>query len=455
MSRNIVFCIWLGNRIPDHYIYRLNTVCTELYNKNRHLEFILYSDHPRQIETQIHTHFEMLCMLQKIKIKSSEILFNKYDELVSTVIKNYKQSDNLLSRNDDYFIEDINLEQLLERPFSKAWRYLYTSYLYFLYVKNTFHARVSLNLRLLALAIHGGLYFDMDIMSSSYIEFLKFQKTVNTYIHCKKDIMKYYANSNKTFNDLMKFIKKISQKYDIHINTQNETYLNLLEDYLKNSLATCSFTNTKLFTKTYITTTTHVKENPENLENKEYIETGIFAITNYINKMNHNAAFSQNILYVNDQKTQKMLEDASIYSLQFNMKLMSLQPNSWILLKTVNGYKIINSNVESNIQVPFDVFLSRAKFPFLIEKNDDFEITYRTGRPLHPLGQIATRGCWNFIVNKLSKRLEHDSNVSEEVFHMKIWDVTLFPESAIIDSKELAVHSKTHWTKAKNRVFTF
>ena len=104
--------------------------------------------------------------------------------------------------------------------------------------------------------------------------------------------------------------------------------------------------------------------------------------------------------------------------------------------------------------MPFDVFLSREKYPLLIKKTEcNIEIAYRTGRPLHPIGQIATRGCWNFIVNKFSQfpYIRLSSTTPVETFHVSIYNTVLYPESAVIDSKSIGVHSSEHWTKVKNK----
>jgi hypothetical protein len=263
------------------------------------------------------------------------------------------------------------------------------------------------------------------------------------YLQCKKDIRQFIL-VGETFNDFMKFVKKISQKYNIKIVDYSNDILIFL-DKLKNI---CIARITSAI-KDYNICKKHNKFTE--------LKSGFYTISNYITKANVNGAFSQNVLYVNTIDEQCKIEEATIYSLVFNMYLSSLEPNCWNLMKVLGGYKIIASIIDNKFQMPFDVFLSREKYPLLIKNTDyDIEIAYRTGRPLHPIGQIATRGCWNFIVNKFSQFPYVNSYISPscttplKTFHVSIYNTVLYPESAVIDSKSIGVHSSEHWTKVKN-----
>ena len=446
-KKNIVFCIWLGFKMPEQYIYRMNTVFVELYSSNANLQFILYTDNPNSILKQFTTHFDMLCMLKKIQIKSTETLFAKYDELVSIAIKHYQQNYPTYLTTDKYFIQYPECK-LPERTHHNAWAYLHTCVLHFLYIKKLYHARVVLNLRLIALMLHGGLYFDVDIMSQNAVKYYNFDKSVAMYLQCKKDIRQFIL-VGETFNDFMKFVKKISQKYGIEVADYSNDVLIFL-DKLKNiciARITSAITDYNICNKSNTFTE---------------LNSGFYAISNYITKANANGAFSQNVLYVNTIEAQREIEEATIYSLVFNMYLSSLEPKCWNLMKVLGGYKIVASRIDNRFQMPFDVFLSREKYPLLINKTEcDIEIAYRTGRPLHPIGQIATRGCWNFIVNKFSQFPYSNSYINSyispsstthlETFHVSIYNTVLYPESAVIDSKSIGVHSSEHWTKVKNK----
>jgi len=446
-KNSIVFCIWLGSKMPDKYIYRVNTVFTELYSSNSNLVFMLYTDNPNSIIKQFTTDFDMLCMLKKIQIKSTETLFSKYDDLIATAIKQYRQNDLTYLTTDKYFIQYPKCK-LPERTHHNAWALLHTSAMYFLYIKKIYNARVALNLRLIALALHGGLYFDVDVMSHSAVKFYNFDKSVNEYVQCKKDIRKFIL-ARQTFNDFMKFVKKISQKYGIEVADYSNDNMMFL-DKLKNiciSRITSAITDYNIYDK-----------NDKKSTDFNELPSGFYAISNYITKANANGAFSQNVLYVNTIDGQREIEEATIYSLVFNMKLASREPNSWNLMKVNGGYEIVASRIDNKFQMPFDVFLSRNKYPLLIKKTEcDIEIAYRTGRPLHPIGQIATRGCWNFLVNKFSKfpyinsYINSSSTTPLATFHVSIYNTVLYPESAVIDSKSIGVHSSEHWTKVKNK----
>ena len=54
---------------------------------------------------QFTTDFDMLCMLKKIQIKSTETLFAKYDDLSATAIKQYRQNDPTYITTYKYFIQ--------------------------------------------------------------------------------------------------------------------------------------------------------------------------------------------------------------------------------------------------------------------------------------------------------------------------------------------------------------
>jgi len=449
MPGDIVFCIWLGTKIPSNYVFRINIMMTELYIKNKTLQFILYSDNPNKIKKQFLTYFEELQFLnKKITILDTKVLFDRYDAFVSKIIPIYKTRNDILSELDTMSLRNHHM----------AYGKLYPAYLYFLYMKKLWHARVSLNLRLIALSMHGGLYFDMDVMSQSYVEFHDFQSCVNTYIGFRDNVYKFLEHSKEgDYNAFVKFCKKTSVRYPsiigipIQLSKDKRTKADI-EFYLKEELLKrCK----KILTdKIYrYLSCVYVLDGVE-MQNTIYNE-GIYAISNYITKQNPSAGFSQNILYVTGTSAMATIEDGIETSLVYNMKLTTLQPGTWLLRKQSNGnWDIVPNSIISYPypfpDMPLDIFLTRKTYPYLIQKDTgECTITYRKGRPLHPLGQIATRGCWNFITGKLHK-FTYTHILPQDVFHVAIKNTILLPESAVLENNSISVMHVDHWTKVKN-----
>ena len=284
MSNDIVFCIWLGTKIPSHYVFRINIMMTELYIKDKTLQFILYSDNPNKIKRQFITYFEELQFLnKKVRILDAKVLFNRYDTLVSRSILIYN------TRNDISLPEIGNLGNICNislRNHHIAYGKLYPAYLYFLYMKKIWHARVSLNLRLIALSMRGGLYCDMDVMSLSYVEFYHFQSFVNTYIGVRDNVSAFLEHNNTgDYNAFMKFCKKISARYpsivpfqlskDKRTNADIEFYLK--EELLKSLKKEMTARIDKYLMRVYVLDGVGVEIMPNTVYNE-----GIYAISNYI-----------------------------------------------------------------------------------------------------------------------------------------------------------------------------
>jgi len=74
-------------------------------------------------------------------------------------------------------------------------------------------------------------------------------------------------------------------------------------------------------------------------------------------------------------------------------------------------------------------------------------VTYRTGRPLHPLGNLATRGCWNFLIENMNQ-FETSDFIDDDKFSVFIGSTHLFPESSVLSDRSF--DNRDHWTKVKN-----
>jgi hypothetical protein len=178
------------------------------------------------------------------------------------------------------------------------------------------------------------------------------------------------------------------------------------------------------------------------------MDDGIYAVSNGINERNNNSRFSQNILYVKNKSLD--IKKHFISSLCFGMILSMIDPKKYILNKLVNRYYISAYENESiNIYLPSDIFFTRKKYKYIV----DSKITWRHGRPLHPLGQITTRCTWNFLLNEIIQ-LEISQKCNKTKFSAYIYGINLYPLNSILDKKDYSYNSITHWTKIHNIIST-
>ena len=169
MSNNIVFCIWLYNSnststCVDRYLIRMNCVFTKLYNDNKKLSFIIYTNNPFTMYKDI-DRYELMFIKHHCCVVNTSILIDKYYEYANDAIRLYKSSiDTMISNNTIYpnrcsgsSSSSIRFDDagFRLRQCCRSWALLFTSYVRRLVHNSIFHARVSLNLRLIALSMHG------------------------------------------------------------------------------------------------------------------------------------------------------------------------------------------------------------------------------------------------------------------------------------------------------------
>jgi hypothetical protein len=238
MDDKIVFCIWLGKKIKDEYLFNMNRTMTDLFIKNKELQFIFYTDNEFQMIKSILTcKYDLFFIKKNVQIKNIDFILKEYNYIVNIALKQYKS----------YFISNKNLLQIIEncsnniifsndffqlRENSIQWSLIYSSYLYRLLHNKIYLARASLNIRLLALSIHNGLYLDFDIITDSSIELFKFQEILEIYFKYKK-IIKQFKNdinhlmSNQKINIFKKMIQKIEKLSIIFLPEINFTPLHI------------------------------------------------------------------------------------------------------------------------------------------------------------------------------------------------------------------------------------
>jgi hypothetical protein len=318
-----------------------------------------------------------------------------------------------------------------------AWARIYSSYLDSLLFCNKFAARATLNLRLVALSIHGGLYMDCDVGTDDFVNNYNFNKFLQTKFSLDNKIKRFTQKlkvccEKEKINLFFKFKNQI--RIDIGDHTNIEDYMDKLLQYRKQLLTK----NTKFLKKNKLA--------------KRFLfhSDGIYAISSSTDKNKSFMKYSQNVLYVQGQNYVNKMKDCFVHSLYFNMTVSMLEPESYIFYKTNQTNlivpKISIGSTTYNIKLQTDVFYTRKKYPYLVMTNRGIELTLRTGRPLHPVGQMATRGSWNFIINIL-EQLEPALVDDTKIFSAKFNGVALFPENSVVYVK--SYHDKNHWTKIK------
>ena len=186
ISNNIVFCIWLYNSSSsnsstciDRYLIRMNSVFTSLYNDNKQLSFIIYTNNPFAIYKGIHG-YELMFIKHHCCVVNTSIIFDKYYEYTNDAIRLYKSSiDTMINNNTIYpnrcsgssgsssiRFDDAGFRL---RHCYRSWAMLFTSYVRRLVHNGIFHARVSLNLRLIALSMHGIVNITITIITITII----------------------------------------------------------------------------------------------------------------------------------------------------------------------------------------------------------------------------------------------------------------------------------------------
>lgn len=466
---NIVFCIWLGENILEKYLIEMNTVMTELFIKNKNLKFIIYTDSVvKLIKSLMICKYELTFMLNRVTIKNIDILLEEYDSNVKIAMSKIKllvsfEKNNLIIFNnilDNNCSVNFKLNTFFElRSNYISWSLMYPAYLHKLLHNKLYLARVSLNLRLIALSIHCGLYLDFDVLTDKSVTRLKLNKLYKIYFEYNKIVYKFKNEINNIFSAnqkiylFVKIIKKINKicNYTIQHNTFNniDQQINIYFQNMNNRLLE-EITNMFMIMK---------KNNSINYNTE--IKDGIYSISNGINERNCNSRFSQNILFVKGCNI--LMKNRFINSLCFNIIISMIKPGTYIIEKAFNINYIVPlksihyiSNIEQNIitkqlmtvLLPSDMFLTRVKYPYLTASK---LITYRTGRPLHPLSQIATRGSWNFLLNEMNQ-LDTSREIDNSKFSVYIMKTNLYPESSILEIIEHSYNLKTHWTKIINKI---
>lgn len=472
----ITFCIWIFNNKNDNiiefekYLIRMNTVMLSLYKDNNKLEFIIYTNSPIKVISSI-LKYELTFMKCKVKVTSISLLIDIYYEYVKEAIILYKQRIVLQVNNSN--LNPINYDaidniQFDDKPFKlrdnyQSWSLLYPSYLLRLLHNGLFLARASLCLRLIALSQHGGLYLDFDVLCIKNIQNNKLNNILKTKIQYEKELYKFQKKNNNYNNNhgddprriglIVQFSKKIHSLLHIPlILKKNDNISTVINDF-KSMIELDLSQRIKNCINEYINTNHHQQHHTHHIYNN-----GVYAISSKTIKKNEGARFSQNVMFTDSCHCTTM-KQSFYHSIYFNMMISTIEPGFYVYHKT-NSIQFIcpiddeNLNRQlSDILLPSDIFLSRCPYPYLIKNNDDIlMVTYRNGRPLHPLGQLSTRGCWNFI--KMKQFITSSSEFVQGDKFSAIFDRThLFPESSLLSEEHCSYkNSHHHWTKLKNQI---
>ena len=467
----------------------------------------------------------------KIDVRSVDLLYAKYDKCVGLAQAQFRASfadgitvaargGDLLdlslcvqqmqvrhaSTNDRGLPIDIQTsstqflrqERFPIRENSTAWAYhLYPSYLRHLNQTGLFSARVTLNLRQIALSIHGGLYVDVDVMTDGLAGLYKLQLFFETYYKAKRFVQTFRLarvtltppQSKMLFMSRMKKMRMLLCLPPLmHINLnhidervyllQIDEYLQQIDQYYQLQLNLMK----SLLVRPLIHSSSTIR-----------YSRGIYAMSQ---RMPFNAdhcstaRFTQCILFCAGQAAQNIIQDAVVLSLYFNMLLSMVQPGQYIVLKTshvnylcplvfsyscpiprqfekmggVDGrmadavFTVVDDATVreklNKILLPSDLFFTRDHFPYLIiDVTGAMKVTKRMGRLLHPLSQISNRGAWNFILAHIHDFHEVEGDLGgRKKYSARFFNISLYPECSIVQNSDQVLQQAIHWTKGRPTV---
>ena len=503
---NVVFCLWIGDKITFEYALRMNALFTTIYKNDKRKIFIVYTDKIVQMKQSFFAGPVELSFLNSanVEVRSVDVLYQKYDECVMHARKQFKntlvktnitsskqeadlslcvkynqdqQGTNCLHASSTQFVEHAMFRL---RDNSASWASIYPSYIYHLRCTQMFGARVTLNLRQLALSIHGGLYIDVDVMCDCTVSFYELNAFLEIYYKVKRYVKEFrkekrkseisHHNCKKLFMILIKKMKYqhfLPKSMEVNLNHSNaHIYMQQIDEYLRQveEYYYGQFT----FRVDFLKTSTPVADNV-------VYSDGIYGMSQKMSFFGEHCStgrFTQCILYVSGRLEMKIIENAVIQSIYFNMLVAMIQPGKYIVIKT-NDVNYISPFVQCQedigvgksqnnslickklmkIVLPSDIFFTREKFPYMIIDDHEFlHITFRTGRLLHPLSQISTRGAWNFFIAYIQDFQEVDGfrldcGVNIKKYSARFSTVSLYPESTIVNARYQLQHQPVHWTK--------
>lgn len=438
----LIFIIWIGEKcIPQKYLPRIQSIFINAYIRG--YKCIIYTDNIfKMTKTLIMSDYvHMLISICEIKsinilIDISETLENQCDWSVDT-----------FNNKSKYFKFNIAESTLAQCP-------SYLGSLRFL-INHRFYARASLNLRIIALNIHGGIYVDADCMNEYY---------KNLYQMCDEYKSQFYI-----YNQLIKYKEKISMGHPVkHFRRFESTYLlsklslprctNMLKQCW--SVITCIididmyiriFKTSKLYKKWYEqdTSTSDISQlisyQMGQCAEVDKLEVITFGISNFGTK---NA--SQCILRLDRPG---ILTKSLIIYYQFIKLVYRIQTDYAYHSDIISSVCIPKSPNGSLNGSTLNIIYTRKLYPYYVTSSDNIKVTYRRGI-FHPLGKAVTRGGWDFIKKQSLKIVSQPhintrhSDLSSNIAYGNGVEYdfgNIYPESSVITGDYK--HNPNHWSK--------
>lgn len=172
--------------------------------------FILYAQRPKRVYEAIFKEFDHLNFLhKKLVIRDIDTLIQEERKLEATILSlKPNEMVSFLRRNK----QPVNGTPTL-RTHHTAWKRMGTGLIEYL-IQRKFYAHASLNLRMLALNLHGGIYTDTDIASQTSKELLYFQETFRIENEHFKKCVEYLQNGDVTC--LMRHLKNQKRNWNLN-----------------------------------------------------------------------------------------------------------------------------------------------------------------------------------------------------------------------------------------------
>jgi hypothetical protein len=388
----IVFIIWIGNAIPQKYIPRIQSIFIDAHIMG--YKCVIYTDNVfRMTKTLV---MSVVSILPIIEIRSIYSLIKISEDLEYQCA--YRPQN-----TSKYF--------KISAPLSDWPRYGLIRFL----INKRFYARVSLNLRLIALNLHGGIYLDADCMNVYYRDLYKMWEEYNKWFYIYKQLIRYKTNM------IVKHFRRFEYQYlhDILPGPTGKkkwdinTCLSDIDIYLASP---------RCLYKTWITTR-NTRTSDRIISNK--LEAITFGPTT-----SHGKNISQCILRL---QTPGILTNKLIVYYQFINLVSRIQSNYAYISDVVSS---VVYSPQTDLPNIFDIIFTRKLYPYYVNSTDGLKITYRKGI-FHPLGKAVTRGGWEFI--KKQKLKSANENGVEFDFG------EIYPESSVIEGDYK--NNPSHWTK--------
>ena len=427
--------IWIGEDIiPQKYLPRIQSIFINAYIRG--YKCIIYTDNIFKMTKTLVMSDYVHMLISICEIKSINTLI----EVSETLENQYHWSVNKFNHKSKYFKFNITESTLSPRP----------SYSIRSLINRRFYARASLNLRIIALNIHGGIYIDADCMNEYYKNLYQMWDEYRSQFYIYNQLVKY--REKILMGHPVKHFRRFESKYLL---TQLSLPRNV--DILKKiwSVIGCIsdidmyiriFKIHKLYKKWYkqddILYSHILNITPKLRDNAASLEVITFGIAEFGMK---NA--SQCVLRLDRPG---ILTKSLIIYYQFIKLVYRIQTDYAYLSNIVSSVYIPKSSDVSLKGSILNIIYTRKLYPYYVTSSDNIKVTYRRGI-FHPLGKAVTRGGWDFIKKqplKIVSQHHTESGLVDNIVYgngVEFDFGNIYPESSVITGDYK--YNQNHWTK--------